>query len=400
MAMIAIPLEALALVDLALEQSGRYSQPQRSRLKYRRVVVKAGTSVLTDDTGRLDGEALSALTRQLAQLHQWGVEVALVTSGAIAAGRQALSNVQDHRDIPYRQALAAIGQGRLLTAYQEMFASHGVTVAQALLTWNDLADRQRYLNIRGTLVSLLGLGVMPILNENDVVAVDEIGANFGDNDHLSALVANLVDAELLITLTDTDGLYTADPHQDPEATLVNRVERLDESVLAMAGKQHRASSRGGMPAKLEAAREVTLSGIAMVVCRGAQPDVILRIACGEDIGTYFVPADSRLESRKRWMLSGLNNRGEITIDDGAQGALLQEHRSLLPSGIMEARGEFQRGDTVYVVGAGGARLACGIANYSAADVERIKGHHSDHIWELLGHNFGQEVVHRNNMVLL
>ena len=369
-------------------------------LRYHRVVVKAGTSVLTNNSDRLDMEALESLTRQVAQLRRWGAEVLLVTSGAIAAGRQVIGKGHERRDIPFRQVLAAVGQGSLLKTYEGLFASHGITVAQALLTWNDLSDRQRYLNIRSTLTTLMGLGIVPILNENDVVAVDEIGENFGDNDHLSALVANLVDAELLITLTDTDGLYTADPRYYPDASLLRVVERVDESVVAMAGKEHSASSRGGMPAKLSAAHQVTLSGIAMVICRGAEPDAILRVTCGEAIGTYFVPAGSRMESRKRWMLSGLNNHGEVIIDSGAEGALLRQHRSLLPPGIMGVSGGFHRGDTVFVLGSEGTRLACGITNYSADDVERIKGQHSDRIWDLLGYHFGEEVIHRNNLVLL
>ena len=369
-------------------------------LHFHRVVVKAGTSVLTNNSDRLDMEVLESLTRQVAQLRRLGAEVLLVTSGAIAAGRQLIGKGHQRRDIPFRQVLAAVGQGNLLKTYEALFASHGVTVAQALLTWNDLSDRQRYLNIRSTLTTLMGLGIVPILNENDVVAVDEIGENFGDNDHLSALVANLVDAELLITLTDTDGLYTADPRYHPEASLLRTVERIDESVVAMAGKEHSASSRGGMPAKLAAAHQVTLSGIAMVICRGTEQNAILRVTCGEDIGTYFVPAGSRMESRKRWMLSGLNNHGEIIIDSGAQGALLRQHRSLLPPGIMSVSGGFHRGDTVFVLGLEGTRLACGITNYSAEDVERIKGQHSDRIWDLLGYHFGEEVIHRNNLVLL
>ena len=388
----------LELASLCAQRNS--SKLSSGSLKYHRIVVKAGTSVLTNNSDRLDMGVLESLVRQVAQLRLWGVEVLLVTSGAIAAGRQIIGRTHERRDIPFRQVLAAVGQGSLLNTYEVLFASHGVTVAQALLTWNDLADRQRYLNIRGTLTTLMGVGVVPILNENDVVAVDEIGENFGDNDHLSALVANLVDAELLITLTDTDGLFTADPRHHPNATLLRVVDRVDESVLAMAGKEHSTSSRGGMPAKLQAAQQVTLSGIAMVVCRGTDPNVIPRLACGDEIGTYFVPAGNRMESRKRWMLSGLNNHGQITVDNGAQGALLREHRSLLPPGIMAASGGFQRGDTVYVLGAEGTRLACGITNYSAEDVERIKGQHSDRIWDLLGYHFGQEVIHRNNMVLL
>ncbi len=388
------------MADHGLELESTGYQLDRGSVKYHRVVVKAGTSVLTNGSDHLDMGVLESLTRQMAQLRLWDVEALLVTSGAIAAGRQVIGEGHQRRDIPFRQVLAAVGQGSLLNTYEELFARHGVTVGQALLTWNDLSDRQRYLNIRGTLTTLMGLGVVPILNENDVVAVDEIGENFGDNDHLSALVANLVDAELLITLTDTEGLFTADPRHDPNATLLRVVDRVDGSVLAMAGEEHSASSRGGMPAKLDAAHQVTLSGISMVICRGSEPNVILRLACGEPIGTYFVPAGSRMESRKRWMLSGLNNHGEITIDQGAQGALLREHRSLLPPGIMGASGSFQRGDTVYVLGATGTRLACGITNYSAEDVERIKGQHSHSIWQVLGYHFGEEVIHRNNLVLL
>ena len=382
------------------QQPGQNDRFDLSHTKYRRLVVKAGTSVITGNSDQLDLVSLSRLVGQIAQLRQCGVDVVVVTSGAIAAGRQVLGSQSERKDIPYRQVLAAVGQGRLLHRYEELFSSRGVQVAQALLTWNDLSDRQRYLNVRSTLITLLELGVVPILNENDVVAVDEIGENFGDNDRLSALVANLVDADLLVIFTDTEGLYTADPRLDPHATLIRQVERVDETVLAMAGRQHSAGSRGGMPAKLEAARLVTTSGIAMVICSGSLPDVLLRVACGEAIGTMFVPADSRLESRKRWMLSGLNNRGEIVVDRGAQDALLRENRSLLPPGIMGVRGQFQRGDIVYVLGSEGARLACGITNYSAGDIDQIKGSRSDRIHELLGYHFGQEVIHRNNMVLV
>ena len=369
-------------------------------LRYRRIVVKAGTSVLTAGSDRLDQASLGDLARQIGELRRWGADVVLVTSGAIAAGREALGSSVDDKDVPFRQVLAAVGQGRLMHTYDELFAAQGVQVAQALLTWNDLADRQRYLNVRGTLMSLLGLGVVPILNENDVVAVDEIGENFGDNDRLSALAANLVDADLLVTLTDTEGLYTADPHLDPQATLVPRVERVDSAIESLASSHHLPNSRGGMPAKLEAARLVTTSGIAMVICHGQTKDVLLRVACGDEIGTLFLAAASRPESRKRWMLSGLNNRGEIVVDQGAAAALLEENRSLLPAGVTGVQGEFQRGDIVYVLRPGGERVACGIASYSSLDVERIKGCRSSNIPDILGYQYGQEVIHRNNMVLL
>ena len=369
-------------------------------LRYRRIVVKAGTSVLTAGMGRLDLATLSDLVRQIADLRRWGVDIVLVTSGAIAAGREALAISSDRKDVPFRQVLASVGQGRLLHTYDELFASYDVQVAQALLTWNDLSDRQRYLNVRSTLMSLLELGVVPILNENDVVAVDEIGENFGDNDRLSALVSNLVDADLLVTLTDIDGLYTADPHLDPQATLIPRVERVDSTIESLAGRHDNPDTRGGMPTKLEAARLVTMSGIAMIICHGHVKDVLLRVARGEEIGTLFVPVGSRLESRKRWMLSGLNSRGEMVVDDGAVAALVEENRSLLPAGIMRVSGEFHRGDIVYILGLKGERVACGITSYSSQDIDQIKGNRSDRILDILGYNYGQEVIHRNNMVLL
>ncbi len=369
-------------------------------LSYRRVVVKAGTTVLTGGSDRLDMDVMSGLTRQIAGLYSAGVEVLLVTSGAVAAGRHSLGFPRERRGIPFRQVLAAVGQGHLMHAYEQLFAEHGVRVAQAILTYTDLSDRQGYLNVRNTLLALLELGVVPILNENDVVAVDEIGEVFGDNDRLSALVANLVDADLLAILTDTEGLYTEDPRINAEAELLRRVERIDASVEAMASRHRNAHARGGMPTKLEAAKLATSSGIATVICNGREEDLLQRLTSGEEVGTLFLPTASRMESRKRWMLSGLSARGEILVDDGAASALRDRHRSLLPAGVKHVGGEFRRGDIVYIVGPGAGKLACGIANYSSGDVEKIKGSRSDRIQGLLGYHYGEEVVHRNNMVLL
>ena len=372
----------------------------RAALRYRRVVVKAGTSVLTGGSDRLDMDVMSDLTRQIAGVHSAGVEVLLVTSGAVAAGRHSLGFPRERRDIPFRQVLAAVGQGRLMHAYEQLFAEHGVKVAQAVLTYTDLSDRQGYLNVRNTLLALLELGVVPILNENDVVAVDEIGEVFGDNDRLSALVANLVDADLLAILTDTEGLYTDDPRINPDAQLLRRVERIDASVVAMASRHRNAHARGGMPTKLEAAKLATSSGIAAVICDGREDRLLHRLTAGEEVGTLFPPTASRMESRKRWMLSGLSARGEIVVDEGAASALQDRHRSLLPAGVKDVGGEFRRGDIVYIVGPGVGKLACGIANYSSGDVGKIKGSRSDRILGLLGYHYGEEVVHRNNMVLL
>jgi glutamate 5-kinase len=369
-------------------------------LRYKRIVVKAGTSVLTGGTERLDLEVMASLVGQMARLHSAGAELILVTSGAIASGRHALGVSVERKGIPFRQVLAAVGQGRLMHTYEQLFQWYDIAIAQALLTRNDLSDRLGYLNVRNTLLALLELGVVPVVNENDVVAVEEIGEVFGDNDRLSALVANLVDADLLVILTDTEGLYTADPRLDPKATLIRRVERIDASIEALAGRHRNPFSRGGMPTKLEAARLATASGVAVVICYGREKDVIVRLACGEEIGTFFTPSASKMESRKRWMLSGLSTRGEILVDGGAARALREQNRSLLPAGVRDVRGDFQRGDAVYIVDPQGERVACGITNYSSGDIARIKGCRSDRILGILGYHYGEEVVHRNNLVLL
>ncbi|MDA0734986.1 MAG: glutamate 5-kinase [Chloroflexi bacterium] len=378
-----------------------------SKGEAKRIVVKAGTSVLTKDgTNGLDEAVLSNLVGQISQLKQTsGTEILLVTSGAIAAGRGVLGKRTEAklgRDIVTRQVLAAIGQGQLMRTYQEAFAQHDIKIAQTLLTTNDLSNRQSYLNVRNTLMALLDLGVVPIINENDVVAVDEIGEVFGDNDRLSSLVAILVDADLLIILTDTEGLFSADPRTDPTASLVQVVEQVDPSIEAMAGEHSNPWARGGMPTKIEAARLVTTAGIAMLICKGRADNAVLRAAQGESIGTYFQPAANKLEARKRWMLSQAQGArsGQIVVDIGAVMALQKQSVSLLPAGVKNVKGKFQRGDIVYITGEAGDRIACGIANYTAADITRISGYRSDRIQSILGYHYGQEVVHRNNLVLL
>jgi glutamate 5-kinase len=368
--------------------------------RYRRVVAKVGTNVLTAGGDRLDLEVMASLVGQVARLREQGVQVAMVSSGAIAAGRHRLGVKGEARDVPQRQVLAAVGQPDLMYAYQQLFAWHGITIAQTLLSRRDLSDRQGYLNARNTLMALLQLGVVPIVNENDVVAVEEIeGAAIGDNDTLSALVANLVDADLLVILTDTDGLYTADPYLDPQAQLIRRVERIDAEVERLAGASH-GPGRGGMITKVQAARLATASGTHVVIANGHSRDMLVRVVAGEEVGTFFPAAIDRLESRKRWMLSGLSWRGRIVIDEGAVKALRGGKASLLPAGVVGTAGDFQRGDVVAIVDAQGQQVACGIANYSAQEVEAIKGLRSDRIAELLGYTYGQEVVHRDNLVLM
>ncbi len=369
--------------------------------RYRRIVVKAGTTLLTGGKDRLDLEVMASLVGQIARLHQQGVQVALVTSGAVAAGRHLLNSARGERDIAARQVLAAVGQGRLMGAYEQLFGQHGITVAQALITRRDTTDRIGYLNIRNTLLALLEREVVPIINENDVVAVEELGegAVFGDNDRLSALVANLVDADLLILLGDIPGLHSADPHLDPDARLIPRVERVDAAIEAIARGPLSAESRGGMATKIEAAKMATASGVAVVIADGRVPEVVPRLAAGESLGTFFAPISSKLESRQRWMLSSLSH-GELQIDAGAVEALRKKGGSLLPAGVRGVRGAFQRGDIVAIVDPQGQRVACGIANYGAEEVKAIKGARSDRIRELLGAYYGDEVVHRDNLVVL
>ena len=383
--------------------SHEYGEAIRSS-PYHRIVVKAGTSVLTGESGNaLDPKVMRDLVSQIAQLQGIdGAQMLLVTSGAIAAGRQSAAETPAIPDIPTRQVFAALGQSRLMHIYADLFAGHDIGVAQVLLTLHDLSQRQSYLNVRNTLLSLLDIGVVPIINENDVVAADEIGEIFGDNDRLSSLIAALIDADLLIILSDVDGLYTADPGSDPTATRIETVDSVDDSVFAMAGEHRNAWARGGMPTKLHAAHLVTTSGIAMAICRGRNPDALLRVARGEPVGTFFKPAQSKLEARKRWMLSrvGDTDWGQVVVDDGAVAALRRGAVSLLPAGVRNVVGDFGRGDIIYVSDLADSYVACGIANYSAADVGRIQGMRSDRIVDTLGYHYGQEVIHRNNLVLL
>jgi glutamate 5-kinase len=303
--------------------------------------------------------------------------------------------------MPFKQVLAAVGQGRLIDAYDQLFNWHEITIAQALLARADLSDRPGYLNAHHTLSALLELRVIPIVNENDVVAVEELQETlFGDNDNLSALVANLVDADLLLLLTDTAGLYTANPHNDPDARMIERVNKIDNYIEQLADPSHSKQGTGGMISKLEAAKLATASGIGVIIADGRLPDIIERSMNREPVGTYFEPTTSRLESRKRWLLSR-RSRGDVCIDSGAVKALIEHHKSLLPAGIIAVSGQFARGDIVNIIDDGSSRrIGCGIANYSAEDASCIQGVHSDRIADILGHDYGDEMIHCDNMVLL
>ena len=368
---------------------------------YRRVVVKAGSRLLTRDGGRLDVDRMEALVEQISRLHIEGLEIMLVTSGAVAAGRHVLDVSKGGRSLPERQVLAAVGQGRLMHMYEQLFGRHDIVVAQALLSRGDLRRRIGYLNVRNTIAALLERRVIPIINENDVVAVEELaGEAFGDNDTLSAMCANLIDADLLVLLGEMEGLYTRDPHLDPEASLIRVVNLPEDDLREMAGPAWDEKGRGGMATKLEAAKLATASGVTVVIANGRLPDVLIRLSKGESVGTLFPGSGSKMESRKRWMLSGLSTRGEIVVDDGAAVALRERNRSLLPAGITEVVGTFARGDIISILDSQRVQAACGIANYASGDVDKIKGLRSGRIREVLKRQFGDEVVHRNNMVVL
>jgi glutamate 5-kinase len=387
-------------LTLTLSHQGEGNWAQYTQGMYRRLIAKLGTNLLTKGTERLDLEVMSAVVGQVARLRQSGHEVIVVTSGAITAGRHRLGSLPKRRDIPVRQVLSAVGQSYLMQAYDELFRWHDVVTAQTLLTRRDLSDRVGYLNARNTLLALLELGVVPIVNENDAVAVEEIAATkIGDNDTLSALVANLVDADLLAILTTTKGLYTADPHLDPTARLLERVERVDAEIERMAGGAISARSIGGMVTKIGAAKLATASGVNVAIVDGHEPRVLERLASGEPVGTLFPAQMDRIESRKRWMLAGLSARGRILVDAGAARALREQNTSLLPAGIIAIEGSFDRGDAIEIDGPSGDRIGFGISNYRDSDLDRIRGQRSDQIAGVLGYEYGSEAVHRNNLVI-
>ena len=375
---------------------------QRTRPGYRRIVAKFGTNLLTAGTDEIDSATMSSLVAQVVRLMDEGREVVIVTSGAVAAGRQRLNIAQNRRDIPFRQALASVGQPHLMQQYDKLFAAGGRVVAQTLLTKRDIGDRIGYLNARNTILGLLEIGVAPIINENDAVALDEIVAalSLGDNDNLSALVANLIDADLLALLTDTNGLFTANPRTHKTAKQIERIDRVTPEIEAIAGGSESGRGTGGMITKLRAAKLATGGGSDVFIADGHDRDVLYRLASGEHLGTMLPARKSRVESRKRWMLSGLTTKGAIVVDAGAAKALTERSKSLLPAGVRDVQGPFKRGDTVNIVLPDGHAIACGITNYDDRDLAAIRGLRSDRIESVLGHQYGSEVVHRNNLVVL
>jgi glutamate 5-kinase len=337
------------------------------------------------------------LVRQMADLHGQGHEVLLVSSGAIFAGREVLGPPPRRRDIPFKQVLAAVGQGRLMGLYEQFFGLYDIPVAQALLIRADLANRGRYLNARNTLLSLVRLGIVPIINENDVVGIEEI--KIGDNDNLSALVANAVDADLLIILTDQAGLFTADPSLDPNAQLITQVTTINDRIRRLAGGSASGVGTGGMTTKIQAAELATRSGTEVCITAGAEPEVLLRLVSGEALGTRFLASVSSVESRKRWILAE-SPGGDVYLDHGAVEALVKYGKSLLPVGVTGVNGQFKRGQTVRLLSPEGSEIARGIANYSSSSLIAIQGHHSSAIPTILGYQYGPTVVHRDDLVLV
>ncbi len=366
---------------------------------YSRIVIKLGSSTLTAGTRRINPARVLDLVRQTVGLRASGVDVLLVSSGAMAAGRESLNYPELPRHVPAKQMLAAVGQPRLMALYEQLFGLYETTVAQVLLTRADLGDRRRYLNARNTLAALLDSRVVPIINENDTVATEEI--RVGDNDNLSALVANLVDADLLVLLTDQTGLFSADPRRDPGAELVREVSTPDipDALWEAAGGSSGGLGTGGMVTKLQAADLARRSGCTVLIAAGDGADVLAQAAQGTATGTWFRPAASAVESRKRYILSGGRAPGAVSIDSGAARAL-RAGSSLLPVGVTAVSGAFDRGDTVRVLGPTGDEIARGICNYGDVDLTRIRGRRSDEIEGVLGYHFGDAFIHRDDLALL
>jgi glutamate 5-kinase len=362
-----------------------------------RIVVKVGTSTLTTGTPHLNRQRILELVQQIAKLHQDGHEMILVSSGAQAAGRERLGFQDMGRTVPTKQMLSAVGQGHLMHLYSELFDIFVVVVAQVLLTRDDLSNRTRYLNARDTLQMLIERRIIPVINENDTVATNEI--RVGDNDNLSAMVATTLEADLLVILTDQPGLFTADPRENTGAQLVQHIDRIDNAIYKLAGGAGSKIGTGGMVTKIEAAQLASRSGVTTIIASGSQPDILTRIVGGEQAGTRFDPVNTHLESRKRWLLTD-RAQGVIRVDAGAARVLLEGGASLLPVGVTTVENDFERGATLAVVTPDGVEIAHGLSNYSSSELRQLCGMKSAQIAEILGYTYGDHVIHRNNMVLL
>ena len=362
------------------------------------IVIKIGSSTLAHPNGRLDIQRFEKITAQIANLYNMGIKIIFVTSGAIGAGMGRLNMKTRPKTIPQKQAAAAVGQGVLLHMYEKLFSEYGITVAQILLTAEDTKNRKRYINARNALYALLDMGVIPIINENDAVAVDEI--KIGDNDTLSAIVSSIVEADLLILLSDIDGLYDDNPSTNPDAKLIDYVPYLTHEIENMAGGSGSSLGTGGMATKIRAAEIAVTSGTAMIIARGSRDGVLNDIIEGKKIGTYFAPKTDVLNAKKHWIAYGLGTEGNIIIDCGAAAAILEGGKSLLPGGITDVEGSFEEGDIVSVLNCDKKEIARGISYYSSKDIEIIKGSKSSEIEKKLGYKNFDEIIHRDNLVVL
>jgi glutamate 5-kinase len=367
--------------------------------KIKRIVVKIGSGVLTTpDRNEIDDAIIGEIARQVSNIYKAGHETILVSSGAIAAGVKELSLKKIPGDIPHKQAAAAIGQSHLIGKYERQFKKEGLKVAQILLTHDDLSSRIRYLNAKNAIFTLLSYNVIPIINENDTVAVDEI--KFGDNDTLSSMVANLIEADLLIILSDVKGLYSADPKIDPTAELIPIVRKITNEIEMMAGDSKSKTGVGGMVTKIQAAKRLSLSGISAVIVDGKVKGIIEAVVKGEDVGTLFLSDEDKLSNKKYWIAYTLKSKGRVKVDDGAKNVLIVDGKSLLPSGIMDIEGKFESGDMVSCIDSHKREFARGLINYSSAELKKIKGRHSSEIEALLGYKIVDEAIHRDNLVIL
>lgn len=394
----AINFVTVCLMTFQISKDEGLRLRQEHLLRARRIVVKVGSAVLTSEAG-LNMQTIASLVEELSTLADNGREVILVSSGAVAAGKKKLGLAPSREiSLKEKQGAAAVGQSSLMRAYEDSFDRHGRKTAQVLLTHDDLSHRHRYLNVRNTILTLLDWGVLPVINENDTVSVEEL--RFGDNDTLAALITNLIEADLFICLTDVDSLYTGNPHIDSGAKPVYTVAKVDRQVEEMAGHVYGALGTGGMRSKILAAKMVAARGGSSFIGYGREPATIGRLFRGEPVGTFFLPKAEKMQSRKHWIAYVLRPEGFLVLDGGACRALLKGGKSLLPSGILEVQGKFGIGAAVHCLDEEGRVIAAGLTNYGAEDLQQIKGRNSSEIKAALGHKDSDEVIHRDNLVIL
>lgn len=366
-------------------------------VKQKRIVIKIGSNILTDKKTGLDANRISAISADVCEIIKMGFQAILVSSGAVAAGMYKLGLKEKPKDIQLKQAAAAIGQSSLIRAYEKSFGVYEKKVAQILLTREDFSDRKRYINSKNTLLTLLSYSVVPVINENDTVAVDEI--RFGDNDQLAAMVAGIIDADRLVILSDVDGLYTNDPQHDHNARLISTVEKITSEIESVAGGAGSSVGTGGMYSKIIAAKKAISSGVTVNIINGKKSGLMISLLNGNSHGTEFRAMDEKLSARKGWIVYGSRSKGTLQLDEGAVKALISGGKSLLPSGISIVSGNFEIGDAVHCIGLDGKKIAKGITNYSSLEIKKIKGKKTSEIEKILGYRYSDEVIHRDNLVV-